>query len=86
MGAGLWHPSGLRESGGDPSLAILSLWSTLKAEWAPPTCPTPVSEPPTRKAWLPTPPRHRPRPERGFPAPWGSGSQKQLRKQTGNKL
>lgn len=83
MAAGPWHPSGLHESGGDPGLAIPFLWSTLKAERAPPPS-TLVSELPTRKTWLSH--THCPRPKRGFPTPWGSGSQKQLRKQAGNKL
>ena len=84
MGAGLWHPSGLRESGGDPRLVILSLWSTLKAECAPPPPPNPGLRASHQECVAPPP--HRPRPERGFPTPWGSGSQKQLRKQAGNKL
>lgn len=81
MAAGPWHPSGLRESGGDPGLAIPSLWSTLKAERASPHQPWSQSFPPGRRGS----PTHRPRPKRGFPTPWGSGSQKQLRKQAGNK-
>lgn len=78
MAAGLWHPSG-RRVGRDPNLAILSLRSTLKAEHTAPS----QSHPPGRRG---PPHTHCPRPERGFPTPWGSGSQKQLRNQAGNKL
>lgn len=72
MAAGPWHPSGLRESGGDPGLAIPSLWSTLKAERASPP-PTLVSELPTRKAWLSHTPSQT---QEGLPHPLGLGVSK----------
>lgn len=90
LGAGVtWAQAcGTRQAsvslGGTLAWRSCPLWSTLKAEWAP-HLPNPgLRASPARKAWLPTP-RHRPRP-REASRPKGSGSQKQLRKQTGNKL